>query len=199
MQASWPQRGALCCPCPPPPASVSGWAGTQVQYSLLDRRPENGMAAFCAQHGVAMLPYGVVAGGFLSAAAAKDVDALAAGGSVAAAAARGAVNTYSRAKYASVVSQAGGWEWLQRLLGVLSSVADKHSTSVANVASRWVLQRPGVPAVILGARNALHVPDHRRLFGFQLDEQDEAAIAGVLADGRQSAGDCYTWERGGGW
>jgi aryl-alcohol dehydrogenase-like predicted oxidoreductase len=38
----------------------------QVQYSLLDRRPENGMADFCAAHGMQLLPYGVVAGGLLS-------------------------------------------------------------------------------------------------------------------------------------
>lgn len=38
----------------------------QVQYSLLDRRPENGMAEFCATHGIKLLPYGVVAGGLLT-------------------------------------------------------------------------------------------------------------------------------------
>lgn len=38
----------------------------QVQYSLLDRRPENGMAEFCLRHGMRLLPYGVVAGGLLS-------------------------------------------------------------------------------------------------------------------------------------
>ncbi len=38
----------------------------QVQYSLLDRRPENGMSDFCLQHGIGILPYGVLAGGFLS-------------------------------------------------------------------------------------------------------------------------------------
>ena len=38
----------------------------QVQYSLLDRRPENGMAQFCADRGIKLLPYGVVSGGLLS-------------------------------------------------------------------------------------------------------------------------------------
>ena len=38
----------------------------QVQYSLLDRRPEHGMAEFCATHGIKLLPYGVVAGGLLT-------------------------------------------------------------------------------------------------------------------------------------
>ncbi len=41
-------------------------ATNQIQYSLLDTRPENGMAEFCVSNGIAMLPYGTVAGGFLS-------------------------------------------------------------------------------------------------------------------------------------
>ena len=39
---------------------------SQVQYSLLDRRPELAMAPFCAERGIKLLPYGTVAGGFLS-------------------------------------------------------------------------------------------------------------------------------------
>jgi len=38
----------------------------QVQYSVLDRRPDNGFAELCRAHGVALLCYGTVAGGFLS-------------------------------------------------------------------------------------------------------------------------------------
>lgn len=78
----------------------------QIQYSLLDRRPDNGMAAFAQAHNMALLPYGVVAGGFLSdkyiGVSARDVD----------------VNTYSKGKYASVLGQIGGWAWLQQLLQV---------------------------------------------------------------------------------
>ena len=39
---------------------------SQVQYSLLDRRAEVAHAKFCAANGVALLPFGVVGGGFLS-------------------------------------------------------------------------------------------------------------------------------------
>ena len=56
----------------------------------------------------------------------------------------------------------------------------KHGVSIADVASRWVLQRPTVAAVIVGARNAKHVDDHRRLFTFSLD-------AGGWAGGRVRA------------
>ena len=38
----------------------------QVQWSLLDRRPENTMLAFAKEHGVALLTYGTVGGGLLS-------------------------------------------------------------------------------------------------------------------------------------
>ncbi|KAF8072566.1 UKL1 [Scenedesmus sp. PABB004] len=160
-------------------------ASNQVQYSLLDARPENGMAALCAARGLSLLPYGVVAGGLLSdrylGAATADV------------------NTYSKGKYAAVLGQVGGWEWLQGLLRALRGAADKHGTSIANVAARWVLQRPGVPAVIVGARNASHVGDHRRLFTFELDADDLAAIDAARAAGRRPRGDCYDWERGGAW
>jgi aryl-alcohol dehydrogenase-like predicted oxidoreductase len=63
------------------------------------------------------------------------------------------------------------------------------------------LQAPNdvVPAVILGARNARHVDDHRALFSFALDEQDLGLIRDVLDRGKKPKEDCYQWERGGGW
>jgi aryl-alcohol dehydrogenase-like predicted oxidoreductase len=38
----------------------------QVQYSLLDRRPENGMTELCKDANIKLLPFGTVAGGFFS-------------------------------------------------------------------------------------------------------------------------------------
>jgi aryl-alcohol dehydrogenase-like predicted oxidoreductase len=60
-----------------------------------------------------------------------------------------------------------------------------------------VLQQPTVPAVIIGARNASHVPEHRQLFEFELDADDLARIEGLLEGGKAPKGDCYEWERGG--
>lgn len=54
---AWPANESLpacCCCC------------AQVQYSLLDRRPENEMVSYCLDKGIGLLPYGVVAGGLLS-------------------------------------------------------------------------------------------------------------------------------------
>src|SRR5262249_61630460 len=41
-------------------------ATNQLQYSVLDHRPENGLAAFCTAHGIKLLCYGTLAGGFIA-------------------------------------------------------------------------------------------------------------------------------------
>lgn len=159
----------------------------QVQYSLLDTRPDNGMVSYCMQHEIKLLPYGTVAGGFLSeryfGVSPQSLQ----------------VNTYSLSKYGSVIGQRGGWDWLQSLLRTLNSIGEAHGVGIAEVASRWVLQRPAVAGIILGARNASHVEQHRKLFEFNLTDADLAAIDEVLSQGRTPTSDVYSWERGGGW
>ena len=162
-------------------------SSNQIQFSLLDRRPEKTMVEYCEKNGVGLLPYGVVAGGLLSdkflALPGEDVT----------------LDTSSKRKYASVLGYAGGYTWFQSLLSELRAIGDKHGVSIANVAARWTLQSPVVPAVILGARNARHVDDHRALFSFDLDERDLGRIRDVLDRGKKPKEDCYQWERGGGW
>ncbi len=41
-------------------------ASNQVAFSLLDRRPLNGMLQLCQQQGIKLLTYGSLAGGLLS-------------------------------------------------------------------------------------------------------------------------------------
>lgn len=79
------------------------------------------------------------------------------------------------------------------------AIAEDKGTDIASVATRWVLDRPAVPAVIVGARNASHVDAARGVFAFELDSSDRGRIDSVLAKGRQARGDCYDWERGGRW
>jgi aryl-alcohol dehydrogenase-like predicted oxidoreductase len=163
-------------------------SSNQIQFSLLDRRPELKMVEYCARNGIGLLPYGVVAGGLLSdkflALPGEDV----------------ALDTSSKRKYASVLGYAGGYPWFQSLLATLKAVGEKHGgVSIANVASKWVLDSEAVPAVILGARNAEHVDDHRALFSFDLDEDDRMQIRAVLDEGKKPKEDCYQYDRGGGW
>lgn len=98
-----------------------------------------------------------------------------------------------------MIQQAGGWDWFQNLLSVLDTVAKKHDSVISNVATRWVLDKPTVAGVIVGARNANHVQDHRRLMTLRLDQEDRYRIDAVLRAGRRPVGDVYDWERGGVW
>ena len=61
-------------------------------------------------------------------------------------------------------------------------VATRHGVSIANVATRWVLEHPAVAAVIVGARlgEREHRADNLQLFAFALDEDDRAALDAAL-------------------
>ena len=156
----------------------------QVQYSLIDRRPENGMLDFCGEHGIQLTPFGTVAGSFLT-----DQYLGTDPGRV-------TLDTSSKKKYAGIIQRYGGWDTYQELLRTLRAVADSKTSkdgslvSIANVASRWVLARPMVAGVIVGARNSNHVADHGRMFDFDLTEGDLAAIDKVLAKSTPPVGDC---------
>ncbi len=109
----------------------------------------------------------------------------------------GALSRYSKQKYASVISQLGGWNWFQELLRTLHEIAERKDTTIANVASKWVLDKPQVVGILIGARNASHVGDLAHLNEITLEPQDLDAIKAVLDKGKQAKGDCYDWERGG--
>jgi len=155
----------------------------QVQYSVLDHRPERGMVAFCQRHGISLLCYGTVAGGFLS-------DRY-----LGAPEPQPPLDNRSLVKYQLIIQDFGGWKPFQSLLATLRSVADKHGTSLATIAMRYVLGRSQVGAVIVGARHARHLPDLLRLFDFELDEEDLAAIQRAVEAGVGPVGDVYAAER----
>lgn len=153
----------------------------QVSGSLVDRRFTQKLAPYAAQHGVGILCYGTVLGGFLSekwvGAPEPDWDAL---------------ETWSQMKYGRFIRAAGGWAPFQEVLRAAQSVAQKHGVSIATVASRWVLDQPGVAGVIIGARlsHSQHVADTTRLFGFTLDDADRARLAEAQAALLPIPGDC---------
>jgi aryl-alcohol dehydrogenase-like predicted oxidoreductase len=156
----------------------------QVQYSLIDRRPEVQMSQFCQAHGIHFLTYGTVAGGLLSASYLGQPEPT-----------RGMLTTASLRKYKQMVDAWGGWELFQALLRTLKQVADKHQVSIANVAVRAILDRPAVAGVIIGTRLGVaeHRADNARVFDVTLDAEDQAQIEAVLRQSRdlyRLIGDC---------
>src|SRR3954452_7928273 len=89
----------------------------------------------------------------------------------------------------------GGWGLFQELLAAVKRIADKHGMSIANIGTRYVLDRPAVAGVIICARLGVaeHIADNARTFDITLDADELAAIEPVLAKGRdliRVIGDC---------
>ena len=155
----------------------------QVQYSLLDRRPEKSLIDQAMANDVAIFCYGTVAGGFLGERWLGRSEPQA------------PLENRSLVKYKLIIDDFGGWDLFQNLLHVLSGIATRHDTDIATVASAAVLARPGVSAVIVGARNATHLASNLRIAALRLTVEDNAAIAAVLAKSSQLEGDVYGLER----
>ena len=67
----------------------------------------------------------------------------------------------------------------QELLQALARIASRHETDIASIATRLVLDSPGVAAAIVGATNTSHLQAHSRIGALRLDGGDLAAIAAV--------------------
>jgi aryl-alcohol dehydrogenase-like predicted oxidoreductase len=156
----------------------------QVQYSLVDRRPEVAMSELCRRRGVFLLTYGTVAGGLF---AERYLGRPEPG--------RAELTTASLQKYKRMIDAWGGWALFQRLLGALDTVAKKHGATIASVAARAVLDRPAVGGVIVGVRfgESEHIADNLRTFDLALDAEDLETIAAATAGARdlfRTIGDC---------
>ncbi len=153
----------------------------QVCISVLDRRALQDMSELCLKHGVRLLAYGSLAGGFLSDRwlnKPEPVD----------------VPDWSKMKYQRFIASIGGWESYQRVLLALDVIARRHGVSISNVAARWVLQQPAVAGVIVGARitERQHRDQNKTLLSFSLHEQDFKTLDTASEDLLPIPGDCGT-------
>jgi aryl-alcohol dehydrogenase-like predicted oxidoreductase len=158
-------------------------ATNQLQYSLLDGRPERGMTELCAQHGIHLLCYGVLAGGFIGKRWLGAPEP------------REPYANRSLVKYKLIVDEAGGWTRFQELLAALQKIAARHGVSLASVATRWLLDRPGAAVALLGARDASHLAEALEVFRLRLDGAEREALSAFARAAPGPRGDCYELER----
>jgi len=89
----------------------------------------------------------------------------------------------------------GGWPLFQNLLTTLKPIAEKHKVSIANVAVRFILDKPVVGSVIIGTKLgvAQHLEENAKVFSFALDADDNAKIDAISKQSRDLfsiIGDC---------
>lgn len=157
----------------------------QVQFSIIDRRPEVKMIPFCLENNISLLAYGSICGGLLSERYLGRTNPPSAA----------ELDTLSLRKYIKMIEAWGGWNLFQELLSTLKRIAQKYNVSIANVATRYILDKKAVTSVIIGVR--LGISDHRnnnaQVFTFSLDKEDYDYIDTVCKKSNdlfERIGDC---------
>lgn len=136
----------------------------QAQYSLIVRDLEREHVPLCLEHGVGILPWSPLAGGFLSGKYRKDQPPPV-----------GARLERWKERWARMDTERN---WL--ILDALDQVAQECEASPAQVALAWLLCKPAVTSVIFGARTVEQLEDNVRaseleLTDAQVERLDEAS------------------------
>lgn len=153
----------------------------QVCHSLIDQRAGGKMTEVCNEYGIKLLAFGTLAGGFLTDRWLDKKEP-----------AMDKLSTWSEMKYKRFIDAAGGWEPYQNLLLTVKQVAQKHNASVANIATRFMLENSAVAAVIVGARlgKSEHIEDNKKILSIDLDQEDILKIKQAQAALSPIPGDC---------
>ncbi len=131
--------------------TLAEWRGrlpicaVQLEYSLVERGLELEFPAMCAELGIDIVAWGPLGGGLLSGKHEPGVSPA------------GSRMQVTAAFTPPALEKATDRNWA--VLGAVREVAEELGRSPAQVAVGWLLSRPGVGAVLLGARNAAQLDD----------------------------------------
>lgn len=145
---------------------ANGWAQFthgQMYYSLLGRDIERDVLPMMAHYGLGMMAWSPLAFGFLSGA-------------------------YSRADLAQPGNRFSDFDMLQfdkdkgfAVVELLRNLAEARGISVAQLAIGWVLARPGVSSVLIGATKLQQLDDNLGAAELVLSEAELAALEAATA------------------
>ncbi|MGB0542975.1 MAG: aldo/keto reductase [Longimicrobiales bacterium] len=153
----------------------------QVQYSLLDRRPAGALTARCSESVMRILGFGALAGGFLTDRWLRQPEP------------EGYANR-SLVKYRLIIDEFGGWQAFQNLLETMAEIASRRGVETAAVAIRWVLDQPGVAAVIAGGTRPGQMARNVAAFHFEFRDEDREALRTHMDRAPGPTGDVFELE-----
>lgn len=157
----------------------------QIQYSVLDRRPEHGLAQHSVASGLNLLTYGGLAGGFLTGTWLGRDDP----------APLSSLPNRSLVKYRLIIQEFGGWSPYQALLRELVDIGSSHGVGPAPVALRFILDQPGVAAALVGFSSMARMEENLQALTLQLTPDDHARIRKYTHRAPGPQGDIFALER----
>jgi aryl-alcohol dehydrogenase (NADP+) len=154
-------------------AKAHGWAPPvtlQPQYNLLVRDIEHEIVPASLDAGIGLLPWSPLAGGWLSGKYQRDE------------APTGNTRLGENPQRGMEAWEArNGDERTWAVLDAVSAIADAHGASRSQVALAWLLARPAVTSVILGARTVSQLEDNLGAADLVLDRAELDTLTEVSA------------------
>lgn len=130
----------------------------QMMYHLLGRGIEDEVIPMMARYGLGLTAWSPLAGGFLS-------------------------GKYTRDNLTDADNRLSGFDFIPfdkergfALVETMRGIADRHGASVAQVAVAWLLAKPAVSSVILGASKMSQLDDNLAATDVALTAEDVAAL-----------------------
>lgn len=128
----------------------------QIYYSLLARDAEHELIPVSLDQGVGMLIWSPLSSGLLSGKYRRDQKP-----------------TEGRiAQMGNAIGPPVDYDRLYRIVDVLDAIAKERSKTVAQVALNWLLRRPMVSSIIIGARNEQQLRDNLAAVGWSLSSEE---------------------------
>ena len=149
-------------------ARAQGWqtpVTLQPQYNLLVRELEWEIVPSCLDAGLGLLPWSPLGGGWLTGKYSKD-ERPSGATRLGEDPGRG-VEAYARRS-----SRQRTWD----VIDAVGEVAEQRGVSMAQVALAWLVDRPAVTSVILGARTGEQLADNLGAAGLHLSEDETAKL-----------------------
>ena len=149
-------------------AKAAGWMAPvtlQPQYNLLARDVEHEIVPACLDAGIGLLPWSPLAGGWLAGKYKRDV--------LPTGATRLGENP-ERGMEAFQPRNADERTW--KIIGAVQGIAATRDVSAAAISLAWLMARPAVTSVILGARNPQQLNDNLTAAALHLTAEETASL-----------------------
>ncbi|MGH8103780.1 MAG: aldo/keto reductase [bacterium] len=150
-------------------SDARGWerfVTLQTQYSLVVRQIEYELVPLCIDQGLGILPWSPLAGGFLTGKYRK-------GQPRPAGARRSDVSAQSPVRF----KEEDAWP----VIDALDEIAKAHKASISQAALNWLLAKPVVSSVIIGARDIKQLEDNLATENWSLTPEEVAKLDEVSA------------------
>ena len=146
--------------------NLEPFSSLQPLYNLLDRSTEWELLPVCLNEGLGVIPWSPLRGGWLTGKYRRGMEAPPEGSRVDSAEKEGWSEAWS------VYNNERTWSVIDELL----AVAEELEREPAQVALRWLIQRPAVTAPIIGARTIGQLESNLGAVGWSLSEEHMARL-----------------------